>query len=151
MLEHSYMLPVNEAGQAPLTLEQLWSGLILRIVAQPQFTMGLDSVDILEQTDNRYRRALHFGEHVIHDTVQCVPHESVEFITAATQATPSGRLLMQVVLEPQLSVRFTYSIDFPEASTDEEAQIVGIIKSAYQAADVEMIRLIRELSLSTHH
>lgn len=151
MLHHTYTLPVNQAGQPSISLEQLWSGLILRIIEQPQFTLGLDSVDMIAQTETDYRRALHFGAHIVHDRVHCVPHQSVEFVTDATDTAPSGRLLINIIHEPVLSLQFAYSTEHQDASSDEEQQLLGIIKSAYVAADTDMIRIIRELSFLTHH
>ena len=151
MLHHTHILAVNKAGQTAISLEQLWAGLILRIVNQTQFTVGLDQVDILEQSDTLYCRALHFGQHIVHDRVYCVPNESIEFVTDATDAVPSGRLLIRILDEGELRLSFEYITEFPEPSNDEERQLLGIVKAAYVAADADTIRIIRELVLHTRH
>jgi Domain of unknown function (DUF1857) len=151
MLHHTHTLPINESGQPHINAQQVWSGLMLRVIEQTRFTVGLDAVDILEQSDNRYRRALHFGTHVVHDNVYCVPQESVEFVTDETDAAPSGRLLIRLLQEDELCLSFEYTTQFPEPSDDEERQLLGMVKAAYVAADADMIRIIRELALNVRH
>lgn len=151
MLQHTHTLPVNPQGQATITLEQLWTGLVLRIVEQTRFTPGLDQVEIHEQSEQGYRRALHFGAHVVHDQVICTPYQSVEFITVPTDNVPSGRLLIRILNTNELSLAFEYSTEFPDASSEEEQQLLDIVKSAYWAADAEMIKIIRHMALDTRH
>ena len=153
MLTLTHALPVNRTNAAELTLEQLWSGLMLRVLEPALFTVGLDRADVLAQTDDGYRRALHFGEHVVHDTVTVVKHRSVLFVTDPTDSAPSGRLLIEVEGDQggALKLVFSYATEFPEASNDEERSLLEMIKSAYVAADEDMIRIIREHALTVRH
>lgn len=154
MLELNHVLPVNRPEQAHLSREQLWSGLMLRVLEPIHFTIGLDEAKILAQLDDsQYRRALHFGEHVVQDTVTLKNFESVEFVTDATDAVPSGRLLIEIVGEAgvDLKLSFSYTTAFPEPSSDEERGLLEMVKSAYSAADADMIRIIREHALSVRH
>lgn len=153
MIEFSHTLAINTTNQPLLTLTQIWNGLILRITEQTRFTPGLDSVDITEtnrdDTPTLYRRVLHFGDHQVHDSVFVVPQHSIEFVTEETPTTPSGRLLIQI--NDDLSLTVNYTTQFPEPSNPEEEHLLGIIKSAYQAADLDMVRIIREQALSIRH
>ena len=153
MLELTHTLPVNRVNHPELSLEQLWAGLMLRVMEPTLFTVGLDRADILARTDDGLRRALHFGEHVVQDTVTLVKHRSVEFVTDSTDTAPSGRLLIEVVgeLGDGLKLTFSYATEFPEASSDEERGLLEMIKSAYVAADEDMIRIIREHALTVRH
>lgn len=157
MIELNHTLAVNTGKHQPLSIEQIWNGLILRITEQTRFTPGLDAVEIIEQnadeTDTqmptRYRRILSFGSHQVRDLVHVIHHESIEFITEAREDAPSGRLLIQV--NPDLSLTFSYTTQFPEARTDEEKQLLDMVKAAYHAADSDMIRIIREQALAIRH
>ena len=151
MLHHTHILDVNPAGQVAISIEQLWAGLILRITKQTQFTVGLDSVDILEQSDTQYRRALHFGSHIVYDRVFCTPNQSIEFVTDETDSVPSGRLLIRILNDDELRLSFEYITEFPEPSNDEERQLLGMVKAAYVAADTDTVRIIRELVSHTRH
>ena len=153
MLELTHTLPVNRVKHPELTLEQLWSGLMLRVIEPVLFTVGLDRADILAQTDEGCRRALHFGEHVVHDTVTLVAYRSGEFVTDPTDAAPSGRLRIEVEGDAgdALKLTFSYVTEFPEASTDEERGLLEMIKAAYMAADEDTIRIIREHALTVRH
>lgn len=153
MIELSHTLAINSANHPALTLSQIWNGLILRITEQTRFTLGLDSVDITDKNHDEsptvYRRVLHFGAHQVRDSVFVVPQQSIEFVTEETPTAPSGRLLIQV--NDDLSLTFSYTTQFPDPTTPEEEQLLGIIKAAYQAADADMIRIIREQALSVRH
>lgn len=151
MLQLTHELLVNAQGQTILTRAQLWSGLILRVVEQTAFTVGLDRVELLEQGENYYCRQLHFGQYVVRDRVDCVPFESVQFTTQSDGDSPSGRLRIQIVETDELRLRFDYETDFPEASDEEEMNLLEVVKSAYRAADQDVVRVIRELLLSTQH
>ncbi len=153
MLELTHTLPVNRVNHPELSLEQLWAGLMLRVIEPTLFTVGLDRADILTQTNEQYRRALHFGEHVVHDTVTLLKHQRIEFVTDRTDNAPSGRLLIEVEgdVGDTLKLTFSYATEFPEASNDEERGLLEMIKSAYMAADEDTIRIIREHALTVRH
>jgi hypothetical protein len=151
MLQYTHVLPINPAGLVVISKAQLWSGLILRIEAQTEFTVGLDRVDIIERADNQYQRALHFGQYIVQDAVTCVPMHSIEFVTQPLEDSPSGRLLIEIVEQPELGLRFHYTTEFPAPSSEEESKLLEIVKGAYHAADVDVVRVIRELMLKTKH
>ncbi|TDR31173.1 AtaL-like protein [Hydromonas duriensis] len=153
MLELTHTLSVNPPNQPVLSIDSLWSGLLLRILEPMRFTVGLDGADILERSESRYRRALHFGEHVVHDVVNVNHNKSVEFVTDATEKSPSGRLLIEIENRnpDELRLKFFYTTQFPEPSNDEERALLEMIKNAYMAADMDMIRIIREYAEMTKH
>lgn len=153
MLELTHTLPVNTAHKPQLTLEQLWTGLLLRVIEPTRFTVGLDEAKILEQSETHFRRVLSFGEHQVSDVVKVSPQQSLEFITDATETAPSGRLLIEVQgQEPaDLRLKFAYTTQFPEPSSDEERGLLEMIKNAYMAADMDMLRIIREYAQMSLH
>ena len=76
MLTVHYQISVNPHSaheQVHLSAEQLWSGLLLRIVEPERFTIGLDRAEVAQISDVRYQRTLFFGEHAIRDEVVLTP------------------------------------------------------------------------------
>ena len=51
----------------------------------------------------------------------------------------------------ELRLKFFYTTQFPEPSNDEERALLEMIKNAYMAADMDMIRIIREYAEMTKH
>lgn len=150
MLHYTHDLTVNPKGEPILSKSKLWSGLLLRVVEQTAFTPGLDRVELIEEGLNFYRRRLYFGQHVLTDRVLCVPLESVSFITDEAENFPTGRLRIKIIEDnDELSLRFDYETNFPVPNHDEERHLLEVVKSAYQAADMDVIRVIRDLLLST--
>ena len=63
MLKVDYQISVNSHPaheQAHLSAEQLWSGLLLRIMEPERFTIGLDRAEVAQISDVRYQRTLFF-------------------------------------------------------------------------------------------
>ena len=143
--------PVQE--QAHLSVEQLWAGLVLRVLEPVRFTIGLDGADVVKISEVQYRRVLSFGAHSISDEVVLEPERSVRFVTEATEAIPSGQLYYEIQEDPTqgLVLLCEYATAFPEPSSDEELQLLETIKSAYRMADEDMVRIIREYAAQVRH
>lgn len=156
MLKVHYQLAVNPYPaheQAHLSAEQLWSGLVLRVLEPLRFTLGLDEAQV-EQTDEaHYQRILFFGENAIRDQVELQQQRSVRFITEATDKAPSGQLYYEIQNDSTqgLMLHCEYATAFPEPNTDEERQLLEMIKNAYRMADEDMLRIIREYALMARH
>jgi hypothetical protein len=156
MLTVHYQISVNPHSaheQVHLSAEQLWSGLLLRIVEPERFTIGLDRAEVAQISDVRYQRTLFFGEHAIRDEVVLTPQHSVRFTTEATDTVPSGQLYYEIQNDPMqgLMLHCEYATNFPEPNTDEDRSLLEAVKNAYRMIDEDMVRLIREYALMVRH
>ena len=143
--------PVQE--QAHLSVEQLWAGLVLRVLEPVRFTIGLDGADVVKISEVQYRRVLSFGAHSISDEVALEPQRSVQFTTEATEQIPSGQLYYEIQNDATqgLMLHCEYATNFPEPSTDEDQSLLEAVKNAYRMIDEDMVRLIREYALMVRH
>jgi hypothetical protein len=129
-----------------LTREQLWRGLVLRAEAPRLFMPHLDECTLSDRSETLLSRALRYGELVIHDRVTFDAPHAVRYDVPAQGDIPQSTLLMTIE-EPQpdaLFVRFEY--DDGKADSDEEAFYNEFRRSAYEEADIDTIRTIRQLA-----
>ncbi len=138
--------PLNPLIDA-LTRQQLWQGLVLRAESPQLFMPHLDECT-LEPGEASLGRRLRFGKLVVQDQVTFHPHEKVVYDVAAQDEICQSRLCMSIE-EPspeRLYVRFQYS-DSHSASEDAvNAMYDDFRRSAYKEADIDTIRIIRELA-----
>lgn len=132
----------------PLTRQQLWRGLVLRAEAPALFMPHLDRCTITARTDTSLTRELRYGDVVIHDRVIFSPQEEVIY-----QVPPQGEItastLSMRIEEPQpdiFYVRFEYDDGTPDVAGSLDAYYNEFRRSAYYEADIDTIRLIRELA-----
>ena len=156
MLKVNYQLSVNpypSDEQAHLSVEQLWSGLVLRVLEPVRFTIGLDEAHVQQTDEQHYQRVLHFGDNAIRDQVELRDQHSIRFVTEANERAPSGQLYYEIQQHPTdgLVLHCEYATEFPEPNTDEERQLLEMIKNAYRMADQDMLRIIREYSQEARH
>ena len=131
-----------------LTREQVWRGLVLRADSPKLFVPHLDECTIDERTDASFRRRLRYGELVVVDQVLLTPMTEVRYDVAAQGEICASSLTMTIEApsEHTLYVRFRYD-DGHDAATDAaNAMYDEFRKSAYQEADIDTIRLMRELA-----
>jgi hypothetical protein len=129
-----------------LTREQLWRGLVLRAELPKSFIPWLDQCTITEKHDTGVSRISHYGALVVRDTVTYVPQQQVVYQVPQQNDIPESRLTMTIE-EPEkdiLFVRFEYEDSAPEESVD--AFYNDFRKSAYEEADIDTIRVIREMA-----
>lgn len=132
----------------PLTREQLWRGLVLRAEAPKRFVEWLDDCRLRSEGIDRLARTLHYGEAAISDTVTFTPLQKVQYDVPAQGDIPASRLLVTIE-EPTpdlLQVRFCYDDFQVEAPGSMEAFYNEFRRSAYQEADIDTVRIIRELA-----
>ena len=156
MLKVNYQLSVNPYPadeQAHLSAEQLWSGLVLRVLEPLRFTLGLDDAKIEQMDQDNYQRVLFFGDNAIRDRVALTEQRSIRFVTEATERAPSGELYYEIQEHPTegLMLHCEYVTAFPEPNSDEEKQLLAMIQNAYRMADEDMLRIIREYSQEARH
>jgi len=131
-----------------ITREQLWRGLVLRAEQPTLFVMGLDACEITSRTDDALSRTLRFGALLVCDEVTFTPHQLVHYHVPQQASIPASDLTMTIE-EPQpgaLFVRFEYDDHNDALETDEESFYNGFRREAYKEADIDTIRVIRELA-----
>lgn len=143
--------PLNPLSNT-LSRSQIWRGLVLR-AEQPQlFIPWLDDCVVTSRSDMTLSRTLHFGEVVVRDEVVLTPQEKVVYRVPAQKEIPASRLTMRIEeREPGvLFVRFEYDHDEEQdahaAADNAEAMYDDFRRSAYEEADIDTIRMIRQLA-----
>lgn len=132
----------------PLTIEQLWSGLVLRAESPKLFMPQLDEAIIDERTENAFRRRLRFGQLVVEDRVRLEPLQRVVYEVPAQNEITASTLTMSIEQPtPQaLYVRFQYSDSNDVATDAANAMFDEFKRSAYKEADIDTVGMIRELA-----
>ena len=132
----------------PLTRTQLWRGLVLRAESPALFVPHLDSCDILGRSAEGLQRSLRYGEVVIRDNVSFTPQERIQYDVPAQTDIPASRLLVTIE-EPgdgRMFVRFSYDDGLIETPGSMDAFYNEFRRSAYHEADIDTVRLIRQLA-----
>jgi hypothetical protein len=132
----------------PLTREQLWRGLVLHAESPKLFVPHLDECTISERSEHSFRRKRRFGELTIDDRVTLTPMQQVRYDVPAQGDISASSLTVTIETPEQhiLFVRFRYD-DGHDAATDAaNAMYDEFKKSAYQEADIDTIRILRELA-----
>lgn len=132
----------------PMTRAQLWRGLVLRAESPKLFVPWLDRCDILTRRADGLERVLTYGEVVIRDTVTYTPQALVQYDVPQQNDIAASRLLVAIE-EPGnalLFVRFSYDDGVQDEAGSMDAFYNEFKRSAYQEADIDTIRIIRQLA-----
>lgn len=150
-MKFEHLVEINELHNPlvmVITREQLWRGLVMRAELPQLFISYLDEADISERTETSMTRRLRYGELVVVDQVSMQRYQHVHYAVAAQKEIPESSLRMTIE-EPQadaLFVRFSYD-DGHSAEEDKANEMYNEYRrSAYQEADIDTIRVIRELA-----
>jgi Domain of unknown function (DUF1857) len=149
-MKFSHLIEINDPLNPlldPLTRSQLWRGLVLRAEQPKMFMPHLDACDILERSLSTVERELRYGDIVIRDRVSYLPQMQVHYHVPQQKDIPMSDLTMTIE-EPQpglLFVRFEYD-DHQGQENQAEAFYNEFRRSAYQEADIDTIRMVRELA-----
>lgn len=150
-MRFSHLVEINDPLNPlidPLTREQLWRGLVLRMEMPRRFVPWLDACDISKREPNSMERSLRYGSTVIRDQVTLNKPDSVHVHVPAQGDIPQADLVMSIE-EPQdgaLFVRFEYDDHRGEAIDAEQALEHDFRRSAYKESDIDTIRTIREMA-----
>jgi len=131
-----------------LTREQLWRGLVLHAESPKLFVPHLDECEISAREPGSFARRRTFGQLRIDDKVFLTPLEEVRYeVHAQGEISASSlRVTIEAPGDMVLFVRFKYD-DGHDAATDQaNAMYDEFKKSAYQEADIDAIRIVRELA-----
>ena len=135
----------NDLGIEPLTREQLWLGLVARAERPQYFLIGMDECLIVERTATTLRRQMRFGATQVRDRVTYKAPVQVCFDVEPTVEVSGARLIIRIE-EPQpgeLFLRFAYTLQTP--ADDAVGELDEYRKSAYRDADIDTVRMIRQL------
>lgn len=145
-LRHEHLIRINDPSLALemwLTRAQLWSGLLHTVFEPQEFDESIDSVAIEEILPGRLRRRIRRGTLTLDDEVELVENDRLR-IDADPAGIFAGSRFEIRIEEPDagmLFVRFIYEIQGLPAIRDEKEDHAR--RSAYQASDLERIRLVR--------
>jgi hypothetical protein len=149
-MRFEHLVAINEPGIALakiLSREQVWSGLMHRVEDARPFLPGLDHCHILARGETHVERRLHFGSAQVHDRATYAASDWVRFETPATTHHGGGVLTIRIE-EPGpgwLVLRFIYETEHAIGAEDEDAAYEDYLRQAYEAADVDTVRVLREL------
>ncbi len=131
-----------------ITREQLWRGLVLHADHPTLFMPHLDECTIDQRTETSFRRQRRYGELVIEDLVILTPLHQVRYEVSEQKDISASSLTVTIEApsEQVLFVRFKYD-DGHDTETDKANALYDEYKrSAYQEADIDTIRIVRELA-----
>ncbi|MBI3713056.1 MAG: DUF1857 family protein [Burkholderiales bacterium] len=131
-----------------ITREQLWRGLVMRAESPKTFMPYMDQCVITPIDALSMSRVLYFGEFVVEDLVTFTMMECVRCdIKAQGDIAPSSLRMQIEEPDPEhLFVRFTYEMQGGDADDAESNMVEKYRYSAYEEADIDTIRIIRELA-----
>ncbi len=150
-MKFNHILVINDPLNPliePLTRTQLWNGLLLRVESPQMFVPWMDSCRIFDRTEDGLSREQHYGELTVIDRVSFAPQQKIEVQVPQQKDIPASSLVMSIE-EPQpgiFCVRFEYDDGADEAAGSVDAFYNEFRQSAYQEADIDTIRIIRQLA-----
>jgi hypothetical protein len=131
-----------------LTREQVWRGLVVRAESPKLFIPHLDECDISAREAGSFKRRLRYGDLIVEDTVLLSPLHEVRYEVPA-QGDISASLLTMTIESPsehRLYVRFSYDDGMGESTDGASKMYEEFKKSAYQEADIDTIRILRQMA-----
>ncbi|BAL22386.1 SRPBCC family protein [Azoarcus sp. KH32C] len=153
-MNFEHLVVVNDPANplaSPLTREEVWFGLLCRVLDSRPFLPGLEACRILERTETEFRRELDFGSVVIRDQVTVQPMDWVRFESERTE-THAGGTLTIAIEEPApetMVLRFEYRTTLSEHTSGDDVAYAEFVKSAYHASDLDTLRVIRMIAESS--
>ena len=150
-MKFEHLVEINDLSNPMIeviTREQLWRGLVLRAESPKMFVSYIDQVAITDRTEVSMTREIQYGQLFVTDYVRLEHNNYVHYEVPAQNEIPPSTLRMSIA-EPEpehLFVRFCYE-DSHTAEEDEANEMYDEYRrSAYHEADVDTIRVIRELA-----
>ena len=148
-MHYEHLIQINDPNDPqiePLTREQLWLGLVARAERPQYFLIGMDECRIVEHTGDTLRREMRLGTTLVRDHVTYKPPVQVCFDVEPSVEITGARLIISIE-EPQpgeLFLRFAYTLQ--TAVDDAVGELDEYRKSAYRDADIDTVRMIRQLA-----
>ena len=160
-MKFEHLVQINDPslpGVDWLTRQQLWLGLVARAWKPTRFVLGLEDAQITESRQQgnvtTLYRVLDYGPFKIEDSIELHEEDRTETRIVANQFCGDSTLTISIE-EPnqgELWLRFYYQVsdapntgDVPGASSTD---VEEVRKQAYRAADIDTVRMIRELAMA---
>ena len=139
--------PMNPLAHT-ITREQLWRGLVIRAEMPKLFIPHLDECTIGERDSGTFTRRLRYGDLIVEDTVLFTPLQEVRYDVPAQGEINASSLTMTIEApdQYQLFVRFCYDDGMGEALDPASQMYAEFKKSAYQEADIDTVRIVRQMA-----
>jgi hypothetical protein len=150
-MKFEHLVEINDLenpGIEVITREQLWRGLVLRAESPKMFMSYIDQCAITDRTEVSMTRQVQYGSLLVTDHVSMAHSDFVHYQVPAQAEIPSSSLRMTIE-EPEpgrLFVRFCYDDLRTEEESEEAKMYDAYRRSAYHEADVDTVRVIRELA-----
>lgn len=149
-MKFNHLIQINDPLNPliePIGRDLLWRGLVLRAESPMLFMSHLDECDLSDKKIDSVQHMLRYGELRIRDSVTYLPQIQVHYQVPAQGEIPESSMSMtiEVPAEEQLFVRFEYDDGTPEVVSGEDAFYNEFRRSAYEEADIDTIKIIREL------
>ncbi|QLI80308.1 DUF1857 family protein [Chitinibacter fontanus] len=131
-----------------LTRNQVWQGLVYRAESPMEFVEHIDEAAVLHRHEQGIHRRIVMGKLEVIDHIYYEHETSVHYDTQPSEMHLGGQLWMKIE-EPQeaaLFVRFSYETPHPVGADPELDKYLSYLKSAWQEADIDTIKLIRQLA-----
>ena len=126
------------------TPEQLWRGLMIKVLTPQRFPMGPDRCTVTDEGEGRWRREQVFGPHTLVDHIHTVPGQQLRFTPEPHGDT--APIQLTITLEtPQpglLVLRYVY--EAVGAQSSDEAYFNDYRYSAWLAHDRDTVRTLRQ-------
>jgi hypothetical protein len=154
-MKFAHLIQINDPLNPlvdPLTRDQLWRGLVVRAESPKTFIPWLDRCDILDRAENSISRESHYGELIVHDRVTFLPQDQIRYHVPPQKDIPQSSLTMTIE-EPEqdvLFVRFEYDDGASEELDNAQEMYNDFRRSAYKEADIDTIRIIRQMAEAGH-
>src|SRR5690606_40988588 len=154
-MRFEHLIQINALDQPQLeilTREQVWRGLVLRAYDPAHFILGLEGCSIRHKfrtgESETLERTLDFGNFQVNDRITLEPMEQTHTEVQATDKWPHCTATFRIE-EPEpnsLFLRFTYVWDDASTAQQLDDEIRQAREQACQAADMDTVQRIRELS-----
>ena len=160
-MKFEHLVQINDPslpGIDWLTRQQLWFGLVARAWKPTRFVLGLEDAQVMQTSQEgnvtTLARVLNYGPFQIEDTIELIEEDRTETRIVANQFCGDSTLTISIE-EPEsgeLWLRFQYQVsDVPSSPGGSEVSshdVDEIRKQAYRAADIDTVRMIRELAMA---
>ncbi len=150
-MKFEHLIVINDPSHPeimPLTRTQLWHGLVLRAEEPRLFVAHLDDCQLSDHTAASVTRECRYGQVTIRDIVTYTSQSHVHY-EVPKQLDIEGSHMTMTIEEPQPSafrVLFSYEDNATDDVSEEEKLYNQFRCSAYEEADNDTIRVIRELA-----
>ena len=144
----SHAVAVNPAGATPvLTREQVWEGLVQKVLDAKKFVVGMSQCDVIERKDNVILREVTFNGMQSRELITL--HEPVKCQFERQDGTGWIDNVLSD-LDGELILTFTFGLNFPgiEQGSAEEKAHGDNVRGAYIGAVASTISQVRDLATS---